>query len=98
MSEQIGEFSALLHQIQAREASGFLRESVDAEQLAEHEAGIVEAKRLIKVTRQQVFLHHLPTALPSQFGLLTTKRPCEKTKLLRRQVFSKSQEPKIAGS
>src|SRR6266540_754567 len=56
--EQVGELRALLHQVQAGERRDLLAEARDAEQLAQNDAGIVEAERLVEVARQQVLLLH----------------------------------------
>src|SRR5690606_27828908 len=53
VTDQVGELTALLHQVAAGEAGDLLFEAANAEQLAQLEARVVEAQRLIEVGREQ---------------------------------------------
>ena len=61
MQQQVGEFGALLHQIQFRHAFGLAFElrRRNPDQFAQHIARIVKGQRLIKVTGEQITLHKL---------------------------------------
>ncbi len=56
VEQKIGELGALIHQMHGREPRALFLEPADAEHLAQEEAGIVEAERLIEVTGQQIVL------------------------------------------
>ena len=57
--KQVGQLGSLLHQMDLRQADDLLREAADAQHLAQREAGIVEAQRLVEVAGQQILLHDL---------------------------------------
>src|SRR5580704_18444356 len=62
MTDEIGELSALLHEIAACQSVHLLLETAHAEQLAQHVPRVVEAQRLIKIRCQQVMLCCCPHA------------------------------------
>ena len=49
VTDQVGQLAALLHQVAARQALDLLVEVGDAKQLAQHDAGVVEAQGLVEV-------------------------------------------------
>ena len=53
--QQIGQLGPLLDQIALGEPGDFFLKVVDAHDLAENEAGVVEAKGFIKVAGDQIF-------------------------------------------
>jgi hypothetical protein len=54
VADEISELAALLHQVAARETRDALLESADTHELAQHDAGILEAQRLIEIRGDQV--------------------------------------------
>src|SRR5258708_9173713 len=58
MQKKIGEFRALLHQIQLRHALRFAFELLrsNSQQLAENKAGFVKDQRLVKIAGKHIFL------------------------------------------
>ena len=51
--DQVGQLAALLDEVAGREARDLLFEARHAEQLAQHDARIVEAERLVEIRRQR---------------------------------------------
>jgi len=49
--EQVRQLGALLHEIEIGECRHFLTKARDPQHLAQHDAGVVKAQRLIEVTR-----------------------------------------------
>ena len=54
VQQQIRQLSALLYEIDPRQAGDLLLEPTRPQKLAQHEPGVVEAQRLIEITGQQV--------------------------------------------
>src|SRR5687768_2901688 len=52
--QQVRQFGTLLHQVETRQSAHLRLEAGDAEHLAQHQAGVVEAQRLIEVADEQV--------------------------------------------
>ena len=61
MQQQVGEFRALLHQVDLRHALGFALEVLggNANQFGEHVPGIVERERLVEVARENIAFERL---------------------------------------
>ncbi len=57
MQQQVRQLGALLHQMHSREPGTFFQEPGNAQHLAQGDAGVVEAQRLVEIARQQVALH-----------------------------------------
>ncbi len=55
MQQKIGQFPALLHQVDPRQAGDALGEIADAQQFAENHPGIVKTQGLIEIADQQIF-------------------------------------------
>src|SRR5262249_9419465 len=69
VQQQVGQLSALLHEVDPCQAGDLLLEARGAQQLAEHDPRVVEAQRLVEVAGEQVLasvvgLFHRPS-LPS---------------------------------
>lgn len=58
VTQKIGQLAALLDQVGAGQAGDLLRERRAPDELAQDEARVVEAQRLIEVAREQEFLGH----------------------------------------
>ena len=56
VQDQIGQLGARLDEIQSRQAGDASAEVVDAEHVAHHVTGVVEAQRLVEVAHEQVML------------------------------------------
>ena len=54
VEQQIGQLGALLHEVGARQPGDLVVEPVGAEQLAQHDARIVEAQCLIEIAGDQI--------------------------------------------
>src|SRR5262249_9180614 len=68
MQNQIAELRALLHQIHVGKALDLVVKIVESDELTQHDTGVVEAERLVKITGQQELLNHFQ--VPSSGGLL----------------------------
>ena len=54
VEEQVGELASLLHEVDARETPHLLLEPRGAEQLGQHDPGILEAQGLVEIAGQQI--------------------------------------------
>jgi hypothetical protein len=54
VQEQISKFPSLLHEVDSRHSRDLLLKTQLAKQFAQYDSRIVEAERLIEITRQQV--------------------------------------------
>src|SRR5258707_3598887 len=54
VANEVGKFSALLNEIAARKTVDLLLKAADSKQLAQHEARVIEAQRLIEIRGQQI--------------------------------------------
>src|SRR5258706_12586066 len=59
MENQVGEFRALLYQVNLGQTSDLFMEAVHTDQFGEHDSGIVETERLVKIASQKILLHHI---------------------------------------
>ena len=58
MKNQVREFGALLHQVDIGQAFHLVVKPVKADEFAEYDARVVEAKGLVKIAGQKILLHH----------------------------------------
>src|SRR5579859_2503098 len=70
VQNQVGQFRALLHQVDLGQAPDLVMEALHADQFGEHDSGIVETKRLVEIAGQKILLHHI-------YYPFLTARPCE---------------------
>jgi hypothetical protein len=54
MKQEVGEFPALLHQVDVRKATNAIREMLRANEFAEHKTGVVEAQGLIEIADEEI--------------------------------------------
>src|ERR1700693_4007812 len=59
MQNQVRKFRALLHQVDLSQAPDLVMEALHADQFCEHDSGIVETERLVKIASQKILLHHI---------------------------------------
>jgi len=56
VAQQVGELAPLLHEVAAREARDLDLEIRGADDLAQHQPGVVEAQRLVEVAGDEVMM------------------------------------------